>query len=152
MKHHNYLKQFMLKLFRNNLYFKNVTSKFTESGIICNACKDLPENRPHFFICRIHTEIIQKLFACFVQLKLLKIAPNTIPYFYNHTISINHPTNLIHISILKYMYNLRFEEIIPNLPLVSSHISKFVSIELEMHPHDTTWATCQKIPLMIKHI
>ena len=25
MKHHNYLKQFMLKLFRNNLYFKNVT-------------------------------------------------------------------------------------------------------------------------------
>ena len=152
MKHHNYLKQFMLKLFRNNLYFKNVTSKFTESGIICNACKDLPENRPHFFICRIHTEIIQKLFACFVQLKLLKIAPNTIPYFYNHTISINHPTNLIHISILKYMYNLRFEEIIPNLSLVSSHISKFVSIELEMHPYDTTWATCQKIPLMIKHI
>merc|ERR1712154_5288 len=34
MKHHNYLKQFMLKLFRNNLYFKNVTSKFTESGIM----------------------------------------------------------------------------------------------------------------------
>ena len=34
MKHHNYLKQFMLKLFRNNLYFKNVTSKFSDSGLI----------------------------------------------------------------------------------------------------------------------
>ena len=124
----------------------------SQSGIICNACKDFPENRPHFFMCSIHTGILQKLFACFVQLKLLKIAPNTIPYFYNHTISINHPTNLIHISTLKYMYNLRFEEIIPNLPLVSSHISKFVSIEIEMHPYDTTRATCQKIPLMIKHI
>ena len=40
MKHHNYLKQFMVKLFRNNLYFKNITSKFSYSGIICNSCKD----------------------------------------------------------------------------------------------------------------
>ena len=142
----------MLRLFRNNLYFKNVTSKFTDSGIICNSCKILPENRPHFFMCSIHTHIIGKLFACFVHLKLLKKAPNTIPYFYNHTISINHPTNLIHISILKFMYNLRFEEIIPNLLLVSSHIKKFIAIEREMHPLDPTWTMCQDIPLMIRYI
>ena len=30
IKHQNYLKQFMIKLYRNNLYFKNVTSKFTD--------------------------------------------------------------------------------------------------------------------------
>ena len=50
MKHHNYLKQFMVKLFRNNLYFKNVTSKFSDSGTVCNSCKEHPENRPHFFL------------------------------------------------------------------------------------------------------
>ena len=33
MKNHNYLKQFLLKLFRNKLYFKNVTSKLTDSGL-----------------------------------------------------------------------------------------------------------------------
>ena len=61
MKHHNYLKQFMVKLFRNNLYFKNVTSKFSNSGLLGNSCKEHPENRPHFFLCKIHSEIIQKL-------------------------------------------------------------------------------------------
>ena len=45
MKHHNYLKQFMIRLFRNNLYFKNVTSKFSDSGLICNSCKESQENR-----------------------------------------------------------------------------------------------------------
>ena len=48
MRHFNYLKQFMIKLFRNNLYFKNVTSKFTDSGIMCNACKIQAENRINF--------------------------------------------------------------------------------------------------------
>ena len=52
MKHHNYLKQFMVKLFRNNLYFKNVTSKFSDSGTVCNSCKEHPDNRPHFFLCK----------------------------------------------------------------------------------------------------
>ena len=52
MKHHNYLKQFMVKLFRNNLYFKNVTSKFSDSGLLCNSFKEHPENRPHFFFCK----------------------------------------------------------------------------------------------------
>ena len=30
MKNHNYLKQFRVKLFRNNIYFKNVTSKLSD--------------------------------------------------------------------------------------------------------------------------
>merc|ERR1712239_1676 len=51
MKHHNYLKQFMIKLYRNNLYFKNVTSKFTDSGIKCFSCKTEDEDRVHFFTC-----------------------------------------------------------------------------------------------------
>ena len=152
MKHHNYLKQFMVKLFRNNLYFKNITSKLSDSGIICNSCKEFPENRPHFFLCKIHSEIIQKLFSCFVNLHLLKTAPSITPYFYNSTISINHPTNLIFISTIKYMYNLRFDEIVPNLPLVKSHISRFVSTAVEMYPHDENWKLCQKIPLMIQYI
>ena len=152
MKHHNYLKQFIVKLFRNNLYFKNVTSKFCDSGIICISCKEFPENRPHFFLCKIHSEIIQKLFSCFVNLHLLKTAPSITPYFYNSTISINHPTNLIFISTIKYMYNLRFDETVPNLPLVKSHISRFVSTAIVMYPQDNVWKLCQKIPLMLQYI
>ena len=71
MKHSNYLKQFMIRLYRNNLYFKNVTSKFAESEIMCNSCKNEPENRIHFYKCKIHTEIIQKLFTCFIKIGLL---------------------------------------------------------------------------------
>ena len=152
MKHHNYLKQFMVKLFRNNLYFKNVTSKFSDSGLLCNSCKEHPENRPHFFLCKIHSEIIQKLHSCFINLNLLKTAPSITPYFFNSTISINHPTNLIYISTIKYMYNLRFDEIVPNLPLIQNHISRFVSVSVEMYPHDNNWKLCQKIPVMIQHI
>ena len=144
MKHHNYLKQFMVKLFKNNLYFKNITSKFSDSGILCNSCKKFPENRLHFFLCKIHSEIIQKLFSCFINLNLLKTAPSITPYFYNSTISINHPTNLIFISTIKYMYNLRFDEIVPNLPLIKSRISRFVSTSVEMYPHDNNWKLCKK--------
>ena len=152
MKHHDCLKQFMVKLFRNNLYFKNVTLKFSDSGIICNSCKESPENRPHFFLCKIHSEIIQKLFSCFVNLHLLKTAPSITPYFYNSTISINHPTNLIFISTIKYMYNLRYDETIPNLPLIRSHVSRFVSTASEMYPQDNDWKLCQKISIMFQYI
>ena len=72
MKHHNYLKRFLLKLFINNLYFKNVTSKFTDSGLQCSSCKKEEEDRAHFFLCKIHNEIFQKLFSCFINLKILK--------------------------------------------------------------------------------
>ena len=152
MKHHNYLKQFMVKLFRNNLYFKNITSKFSDSGIICNSCKNHPENRPHFFLCEKHTTIFEKLNACLINLKLLKTSPSITPYFYNSTLSINHPTNLILISTMKFMYNLRFSEIVPNLPLVQDHISRFVSTSVEMYPDDNIWKICQKIPLMMQYI
>ena len=59
IKHHNYLKQFMIKLFRNNLYFKNVTAKFTNSGTKCFSCKTDDEDRIHFFQCEKHSNIIK---------------------------------------------------------------------------------------------
>ena len=49
IRHFNYLKQFMIKLLRNNLYFKNVTLKFSDSETICNSCKSEKEDRLHFF-------------------------------------------------------------------------------------------------------
>ena len=119
-------------------------------GTICNSCKESQENRPHFFTCKIHAEIINKLYTCFVNLKLLKTTHNIAPYFYNHTISINHPTNLILIWTYKYMYNLRFDEIVPNIPLIKSHVSKFVSTAIEMYPYDNVWKTCERIPLMLQ--
>ena len=152
MKHNNYLKQFMVKLFRNNLYFKNITSKFSDSGITCNSCKESPEDRPHFFSCKVHLKIIEKLNACFVNLEILKQPPSITPFFYNHTLSINHPSNLIFISTIKFMYNLRYEEIIPSLPLVQSHISRFVETSVEMYPENSIWTCCRKIPLMMAHI
>ena len=145
MKHHNYLKKFMVKLFRNNLYFKSITSKLSDSGIIYISCKEFPDNRPHFFLCKTHSEIIQTLFSCFVNLNLLKTAPSITPYFYNSTISINHPTNLIFISTIKYMYNLRYNETVPNLLLIKSHVSRFVSTASEMYQQDNDWKLCQYI-------
>ena len=152
MKHHIHLKQFMVKLFRNNLYFKNITSKFSDSGIICNSCKESPEDRPHFFFCKVHLAIIEKLNACFVNLKILKQPPSITPFFFNHTLSINHPSNLILISIIKFMYNLGFDEIVPNLPLVQSHISRFVGTSVEMYPENSIWECCQKIHLMMANL
>ena len=142
----------MVNLFRNNLYLKNVTSKFSDSGTICNSCKEHPENRPHFFLCNKHLTIIEKLNRCFINLKILKTTPSITPYFFSPTHSINHLSNLILISIMKFMYNLRFDETVPNLPIVQNHISRFVSTSIKMYPHDNTWKRCLKIPLMMEYI
>ena len=142
----------MIKLYRNNLYFKNVTSKFTDSGIKCFSCKTEVEDRVHFFICKIHTNIINKLFQCYTNLDLLKKSPDICPFFFNHTIPTNHPTNSIYMSVIKYMYNLRYSEIIPNLQCVGGHVSRFVATAIQMYPSDVRWQTCQKIPLMLQYI
>ena len=152
MKHHNYLKQFMVRLFRNNLHFRSITSKFLDSRIICNSCKEIPQDRPHFFLCKIYFSIVEKLNACFVNLKIFKQPPNITPYFFNPTLSINHPSNLIFVSTMKFMYNLRFYEIEPSLPLVASHISRFVATLVKMYPEDNIWKCCQKIQLMMAYI
>jgi hypothetical protein len=139
MKHHNYLKQFMIKLFRNNLYFKNVTSKFTDTGLQCHSCKTNEENRTHFFLCKIHNEILQKLFKCFINLKILKRAPEISPFFFNNTMPINHPSNILFIAVAKFMYNLRYSEEIPNLQRVKYHVMRFVCTAIEMYPSDPIW-------------
>ena len=53
---------------------------------------------------------------------------------------------------MKFMYNLRFDEIVPNLPLVQNHISGFVATSVKMYPVDKIWKCCQKIPLMMAYI
>ena len=53
---------------------------------------------------------------------------------------------------MKFMYNLRFDEVVPDLPLVQNHISRFVSTSIEMYPEDNIWKSCQKIPLMMAYI
>ena len=53
--------------------------------------------------------------------------------------SINHPSNILFISVAKFMYNLRYSEIIPNLQCVKNHVSRFVSTAIEMYPSDSTW-------------
>jgi hypothetical protein len=152
MKHHNYLKQFMIKLFRNNLYFKNVTSKFTDTGLQCHSCKTNEENRTHFFLCKIHNEILQKLFKCFINLKILKRAPEISPFFFNNTMPINHPSNILFIAVAKFMYNLRYSEEIPNLQRVKYHVMRFVCTAIEMYPSDPIWKELKKIPIMLDHI
>ena len=152
MKHFNYLKQFMIRLFRNNLYFKNVTSKFAESGILCNSCKSAPEDRIHFFKCKIHSEIMHKLFTCFTHIKLLKTIPNLEPFLHNTTLPLNHPTNLIYISTLKFMYNLRCLKKIPTLTSVKHHVSQFVETAIKMYPDDSNWIRCHQISYIIETI
>ena len=152
MKHQNYLKQFMIKLFRNNLYFKNITSKFTDSGTQCFSCKKENEDRVHFFLCEKHNEIIQKNFKCFINLKILKKIPEIVPFFFNTTMPTNHPTNILYITVIKFMYNLRYSKTVPNLQCVKNHVSRFVATANEMYPSDPIWETCQKIPMMLEYI
>ena len=121
MKHHNYLKQFLIKLFRNNFYFKNFTSKFTDSGLQCFSCKSTTEERPNFFLCKIPNEIIQKLLRSYTHLKILKKIPDMVLYFFNTTMPINHPSNILFISVIRF--NLRFSEVIPNLQCVKNRFS-----------------------------
>ena len=53
---------------------------------------------------------------------------------------------------MKLMYNLIFDETVPNLPLVQNHISQFVSTSIKMYPDNNTWKRCLKIPLMMEYI
>ncbi len=55
-------------------------------------------------------------------------------------------------TVIKYMYNLRYSEIIPNLQCVGGHVSRFVATANKMYPSDTRWETCRKIPLMLQYI
>ena len=142
----------MIKLFRNNLYFKNVTAKFTDTGTKCFSCKTEDEDRVHFFQCNIHINIINKLFQCFLNLQLLKKIPKITPLFFNTTMPINHPTNLVYMSVIKYMYNLRYSESIPNIQSVGNHVSRFVATANEMYPSDITWSACRRVPLMLQYI
>ena len=113
----------MIKLIRNNLYFKNKTSKFIDSGIMCNSCKTEPEDRIHFFTCKVNNEIVTKKIKSFVYLGLLDKMPKNLPFFYNTSLPLNHPTNIIHISTIKFIYNLRYLEIVPTISLINTHIS-----------------------------
>ena len=53
--------------------------------------------------------------------------------FFNDTMPINHPTNILFISVIEFMYNLRYSEIIPNLHCVKNHFSRFVATAVEMY-------------------
>ena len=139
----------MVKLYRNNLYFKNITSKFADSGIMCNSCKCAAEDRIHFFRCKVHTEIIQKLFLCFTQINLLKKIPEIEPFFFNTTLPLNHPTNILYISTIKLMYNLSYQEIVPTFAIVKGHISIFVATAIYMFPGDKIWLKYCLIPNML---
>jgi hypothetical protein len=147
MRHFNYLKQFMVKLFRNNLHFKNVTQKFSDSGTLCNSCKIEHEDRIHFFLCRVHQNLIETLFYGFTDLKILKRKPNIQPYFYNTTLPLNHATNIIYISMLKCIYNLRYFDIVPTKKIVKNHLSTFLKMAVLMYPDDLTWKRCSTLPM-----
>ncbi len=142
----------MIKLFRNNLYFKNVTAKFTDSGTKCFSCKTQNKDRVHFYLCEKHIVIIKKLFQCFVNLKFLKKIPEIVPFFFNNMMPTNHPTNIIYITVIKFMYNLRYSELIPNLQCVGNHVSRFVATANEMYPSGPIGVACRKIPQMLQRI
>ena len=78
--------------------------------------------------------------------KSLKKPPKIPPFFYNTTMSINHPSNILFIYVAKFMNNLRYKEVIPNLQCVKNHVSRFVSTAIEMYPSDSTWVLCRENP------
>ena len=75
--------------------------------------------------------------------------PNLKPFFHNTTLPLSHPTNLIYISPLKYIYNLRYFETIPTLTSKKHHVVGFVESPIEMYPNDSNWLRCRQISYII---
>ena len=62
LRYFNILKQFILKIVRNNLFFRNVTFNWDDHSYLCISCLEKNENRTHFVQCRINKTFLDTLF------------------------------------------------------------------------------------------
>ena len=52
----------MLKILRNNLYFRNVTCHWNYHSNLCLACTKKAENKMYFIHCDVHLAIMKEIF------------------------------------------------------------------------------------------
>ena len=99
---------------------------------MCNSCKNKPEDRNYFFKCKICNEIIYMFFKSFLSLEIIENTPKKEPFFHNTILPLNQPMNLNYISIINFLHNLCYLEIVPSSTLVKKHVSKFVETAIQM--------------------
>ncbi len=81
LKHFNKIKQFMIRLLRNNLYFRNITSNFADHSNQCYICQKSTDNIIHFLTCNVHEELLNNLRDKMRKIKLVSDFPTNPPFF-----------------------------------------------------------------------
>ncbi len=103
----------MIRLLLNNLYFCNVTSNFTDHSNQCYICQKSTDNIVHFLTCNVHEELLNNLRDEMRKIKLVLNFPTNLPFFFDTNLDANHPTNVIFMLTLNFLYSLRYSENYP---------------------------------------
>ncbi len=125
----------MIRLLRNNLYFRNVTSNFADHTNQCYICHKSTDNRIHFITCNVHEGLLNNLREEMRKIKLVSNFPTNLPYFFDTEIDANHHVNIIFMLTLNFLYSLRYSETIPNIEMVKLHIRRLSKLLQIMYPH-----------------
>ena len=117
----------MLKLLRNNLYFKNVTYHRNDYSNQCLTCSNNVKNGIHFIHCSMHSAIMKEIIDQMIKAKLILNFQKELSFFFNYQDDINHPSDIVYISTLHSIYSLRFSSTpplqIPNLSFLCQIMS-----------------------------
>ena len=141
MKGFNKLEQFMLKLIRNNIFFKMsfairiITSIFN----ICLSCAQHIQNIKHFVCCNICETLQNTIVSQILDISLISDFPKELTFFFNDQENINHSSHVVYISTLHFIYSLRHSSTPPNLDLVKSNVAPITSLAVVMFPLEINW-------------
>lgn len=111
-----HIRSFTLKIFLNNLSFRNVTGHWKSHTNICITCT---RSRAHFVQCGTHNLLLEQVVTKMEKVDLVKDF-SCACFFFDHQEGINHPSNVILISTLHFIYTLRYTLTPPNLDLIKS--------------------------------
>ena len=104
--YYNRLKQFFLRLLRNNLFFGK--SKYDASPL-CVICGQHPEKRiPALLICNVTTQLVKRLMRALREASLLR-DDDIIECFLFRAYNFNSVQNISLVLLWDYMYKARFQ-------------------------------------------
>ena len=104
--YYNRLKQFFLRLLRNNLFFGK--TKYNTSPV-CVICGQHPEKRiPALLICNVTTQLVKKLMHTLKEASLLR-DEDIIECFLFRAYNFNSVQNISLVLLWDYMYKARFQ-------------------------------------------
>ena len=104
--YYNRLKQFFLRLLRNNLFFGKTKHN---ASPVCVICGQHPEKRiPALLICKVTTQLVKKLMHALREASLLR-DEDTIECFLFRAYNFNSVQNISLVLLWDFMYKARFQ-------------------------------------------